>query len=87
MDPHQYVRQQAIDATGAALGTKATYTGATATIGGWIVSSEFGVIAGVMIGVGGLITNWYFQHRRDRREEREHQHRITRLRQKTEDSV
>lgn len=87
MDPHQYVRQQTIDATGAALGSKAAYTGATTTIGSWILSSEFGMLAGVVIGVLGLLISFYFQNRRDRREEREHQHRLTRLRQKTEDSV
>ena len=66
----------AIDATAATLGTKAAYTGATTTVGGWLISSEFGMLVGMVIGVLGLLTNLYFQHRRDRREEREHQRRM-----------
>jgi mannose/fructose/N-acetylgalactosamine-specific phosphotransferase system component IIC len=73
------MNRDAIDATAAALGTKAAYTGATTTIGSWMLSSEFGVLAGLMIGVLGLLTNLYFQHRRDRREEREHQRRMDRM--------
>lgn len=56
------------DATAATLGTKAAYTGATTTVGSWLVSSEFGVLIGVLIGVAGLLVNLYFNHRRDQRE-------------------
>jgi MFS superfamily sulfate permease-like transporter len=73
------MNRDAIDATAATLGTKAAYTGATTTIGSWMLSSEFGVLAGLLIGVLGLLTNLYFQHRRDRREEREHQRRMDRM--------
>jgi hypothetical protein len=87
MDPHQYVRQQAIDATGAALGAKSTYIGATTSIGSWFLSSEFGMLAGVILGLAGLCVSIFFQLRRDRREEREHRHRLARRAQMTEDSV
>lgn len=80
------MNRDAIDATAVTIGTKAAYTGATTTVGGWLLSSEFGVIAGLIIGLLGLLTNLYFQHRRDRREERaaqleevEHQKRMKRL--------
>jgi hypothetical protein len=84
------------DAAMVSIGTKATYTGATTTTVGWILSSEFGVLAGVMIGVLGLLTNWWFQHRRDMREqadfarrerleELEHQRRMDKLRTKPGD--
>lgn len=66
-------RQATIDATVATFGLKAAYTGSGATIGSWLLSSEFGILIGIVIGVLGLITNWYFQHKRDKREEKEHQ--------------
>jgi heme/copper-type cytochrome/quinol oxidase subunit 2 len=67
------MNRDAIDATAATLGTKAAYTGATTTVGSWLLSSEFGVIAGLFVGVIGLLTNLYFQHRRDKREQRAHE--------------
>ena len=90
------MKADAIDATMVSIGTKATYTGATTTTVGWILSSEFGVLAGVLIGVLGLLTNWWFQHRRDKREqsdfarrerleELEHQRRMDKLRTKPGD--
>lgn len=53
----------AIEATIAATGSKATYTGAGMTIGSWFLSSEFGVLMGVVIGVSGLLVNWYYKHK------------------------
>lgn len=73
------MNREAIDAAAATIATKAVYTGATTTVGGWLLSSEFGVIAGLLIGVVGLLTNLYFNHRRDRREEREHQRRMAQM--------
>lgn len=52
-----------IDATVAAVGSKATYTGAGMTISGWILSSEFAVLVGMVIGVAGFIVNWYYKHK------------------------
>lgn len=78
-------RQTAIDATAATIGAKVAYTGATTTVGSWLLSSEFGVMAGLLIGVIGLLTNWYFQHRRDKREELEHQRRMEHMRTKPGD--
>ena len=52
-----------IDATVAAAGSKATYTGAGMTIGGWMVSSEFAVLFGMLIGAAGLAVNWYYRHK------------------------
>jgi hypothetical protein len=78
-------RQSAIDATAATLGAKVAYTGATTTVGSWLLSSEFGVFAGLLIGVLGLLTNWYFQHRRDKREQMEHQRRMDQMASKRGD--
>lgn len=60
----------------AAAGSKATYTGAGASILGWVLSSEFGILMGVLIGVGGLCVNFYFQRQRDKREQAEHERRM-----------
>ena len=54
---------QAIEATLAATGSKATYTGAGMTIGGWALSSEFAVLFGMLIGVLGLLVNWFYKHK------------------------
>lgn len=77
--------REAMDATAAAFGSKAAYTGAGSTIVSWMLSSEFGVLAGLVIGLLGLLTNWYFQHRRDRREQREHERRMKQLSSKPGD--
>jgi len=65
------------DATMATIGSKATYTGATSSIIGWLMSSEFGVLAGIMIGIAGLLVNWYYRHRQDKRDEEEHRKRMS----------
>lgn len=65
-----------IDATMAALGSKATYTGASTSIVGWFLSSQFGVLAGILIGLAGLYINWYYRHKQDKREEAEHKRRM-----------
>jgi hypothetical protein len=54
---------QAIEATMAAAGSKATYTGAGMTISGWFLSSEFAVLMGILIGVAGLAVQWYYRHK------------------------
>jgi hypothetical protein len=68
-----------IDVTLAAIGSKATYTGAGATFVGWILSSQFGVLAGVLIGALGLLLNFYFRRRQDAREQQEHEARMRKL--------
>ncbi len=64
------------ETTMAAFGSKATYTGASTSVVGWILSSEFGVFAGIVIGAVGLLINWYYKAKQDRREEREHKKRM-----------
>jgi hypothetical protein len=69
----------AIDATIAAVGSKATYTGAGMTISGWFLSSEFAVLAGIVLGVAGFTVNWYYKHKQDRREQAAHDMRMRQL--------
>lgn len=56
--------------------SKATYTGAGASVVGWMVSSEFITLAGLMLGVGGFIVNWYYKHKQDKRLQAEHEIRM-----------
>lgn len=65
-----------VETTAAALGSKATYTGAGMTLSGWLLSSEFAVLAGLILGVAGFLVNWYYKHKADRRAQREHEARM-----------
>lgn len=66
----------AFDTAMAAFGSKATYTGATTSILGWIMSSEFGILIGIVLGVGGFIVNWYYKAKQDKREQELHDRRM-----------
>lgn len=70
------MNDQVTDATIAAVGSKATYTGAGMTISGWFFSSEFAVLVGMLIGIGGFAVNWYYKHKQDRRDAAEHEARM-----------
>lgn len=74
--PVQQETQATVDATMAALGSKATYTGASASVLGWMISSEFGVLFGLFLGVAGLGINWYYKHKEDKRQQAEHDRRM-----------
>jgi Bacteriophage holin family, superfamily II-like len=52
-----------IDTALAATGSKATYTGSGMILSGWLFSSEFAVLMGIIIGVAGFIVNWYYRHK------------------------
>ena len=67
---------QTVDATMAAIGSKATYTGAGASILGWLMSSQAGILFGIMLGVGGFLVNWYYKHKEDKRQQLEHERRM-----------
>ena len=55
MTPEQ---QTTFDATMSALGSKATYTGASTSILAWVLSSEFGIFLGIVLGLGGFALAW-----------------------------
>lgn len=73
------MNQEQIDATVTAVATKTTLAGAITSVWGWFVSSEFGVLAGVLIGVAGLLMQWHFKRREDRRAQAEHEARMRKL--------
>lgn len=64
--------KDAVDGALAALGSKATYGGAGASFAGWLLSSEFAVLAGLVLGVAGFLVNWYYRHKADKRGMAEH---------------
>lgn len=52
-----------LEASLAASGSKATWTGSAVTMFSGITSSDFGMWAGIVIGVAGLIISWVFKHK------------------------
>ena len=73
------MRQEAIDAAAAGIGSKAMYGGAAASWLGWFLSNEFFGLVGVLVAVIGLYVNIHFKHKANERAEREHKLRMTRL--------
>lgn len=65
-----------MDQVMASLGGKTTQVGAGTSLLGWLTSSEFGVVAGIVIGVVGLSMQWWYSRKRDRREQAEHEARM-----------
>ncbi len=68
--------QATVEAAIAAAGSKATYGGASTTVVSWLLSSEFGMLMGILIGFGGLCVNWYYRHKQDKRDQAEHEKRM-----------
>ena len=66
------MKHEAFEVAAAASGAKATYGGAGTTLLGWWVSNEAAVLTGIVIGVTGLLVQWYYSHKRDKREEARH---------------
>lgn len=60
----------------AAIASKATYGGASTATLSWVISSEWGVLCGILVGVVGLLVNWYYRAKQDRREQREFDKRM-----------
>ena len=79
MNLKEHVAQQTVDATVASAASKTTYTGASVTLGGWLVSSEAAVLAGIVLGLAGFCVNLYFRSRADAREEEAHRARMRSL--------
>lgn len=61
------------EATVAAAASKVTYTGAGASVLGWLMSSQAGILIGIVLGVGGFLVNWYYKHKEDKRRQAEHE--------------
>lgn len=70
------MNSEAVEAVVAASASKATYGGAVATGLGWLLSSEFVTLVGLLLGVAGFVVNLWFRSRQDLREQREHELRV-----------
>lgn len=60
----------------AAIGSKTTYAGGGMAVGSWYLSNEFFGLVGICIGAVGLLINWYFRRKQDRRDQREYEARM-----------
>lgn len=60
------------DAIGVAVGKTATFSGAGAAFVFGLSANEFAALVGVFVGIAGLCVQWYYNRRRDRREDELH---------------
>lgn len=60
--------QDAADALGVLVGKTATYSGGSAAFLFGLSANELAAVGGLVIAVIGLCVQWYYNHRRDRRE-------------------
>ena len=67
------MKSEAIDLTIAAAGSKVTYAGAGVGGLGWLFSSEFVGVIGVLIALAGVCVNWYYKRKASLRMEKESQ--------------
>lgn len=75
------MRQDTVEAAIAAVANKATYTGGgLALYGGW-TANELAAIGGLICAVIGLVIQWVFKRRTDRREAEYHTARMSDLRE------
>lgn len=72
------IREQA-DAIGLAVGKVGTYGGGTSAFVFGLTANELAAVVGVVVAVVGLIVQFYFSRRRDRREQAEHEARMRQL--------
>ena len=81
------MEKEAIEVAVAAVASKSTYAGAGTSLLGWLLSSEFTIVVGIVIAFAGLGVNWYYKAKADRRGAAadaratvEHELRVARLR-------
>lgn len=78
----QQVHEGMVEVVGAAAANKVTQAGAIAGVLGWLAQINWIGLSGVLVAVLGLAANFYFQHRRDKREQAESLARIEALRER-----
>lgn len=81
---HHHSLSEGVLEAGVAVSNKATVAGAVTGFMGWAVQVNWIGIAGVLIALLGFCVNFYFQHRRDKREAAESLARIAALREQCE---
>lgn len=68
--------QNQIDAALSAASAKVSQGGAVTTLVGWSLSSQFIALMGLVVAVLGFLMAQYYNHRRDQREQAEHEARM-----------
>lgn len=63
----------------AAVADRLTIAGSAGAVLGWLTSSQAGILIGILIGVAGLVINWHFKRKNDKRQELAHQAFMARL--------
>lgn len=71
-----------IEVVGASVANKGMLVGAAAGFVGWLSQVNWIGLSGVLIAMAGLAMNYYFSHRRDKREQAESTARIEALRER-----
>lgn len=71
--------REAIELGVATVASKSTYAGAGTSFLGWLLSSEFTVIFGIVVALAGLGVNWYYKAKGDRRAEALFRARLDRI--------
>lgn len=69
--------QEAAEAAIAASATKVMYAGSAGGILGAISAHDAVAWVGAAVAIGGFFVNLYYRYRQDKREEREHQRRMS----------
>ena len=62
------MKQEAYEATAAAVASKATYGGAGGSFAGFMLSNEFVALVGLLIVLAGFLVNWHYRAAQDRRD-------------------
>ncbi len=73
------MEKEALEAAASAVASKSTYGGAATSVLGWLLSSEFTVVVGIVVAVAGLLVNWYYKAKADRRAEQLFNARLERI--------
>jgi hypothetical protein len=75
-----------IDAVGVAAGKVGAYGGGASAFVFGLTANEFAALGGIVVGVLGLLVQWYFNRRRDRREHEEFIARMRQYRERAQES-
>ena len=70
------MQRETIETTVLSLSNKSVLAGSVTSVLGWLAQSGMTALVAMLVAVLGLLINAWFQLRRDRREEREHQRRM-----------
>lgn len=62
MESKKMLEQEKAEAM-ATLASKATYSGAATAMFFGLTAQEFGIVVGAIVGIAGLLVNWYYKHK------------------------